>query len=224
MTFALHGPRLFDVPVQPGADEARALLEQELTDPVYHRGPSILERILDWLEGLFGDAPQLALPPRAAVLVVAAVLLVVAAIALWIAGPVRRSRHRAADRAVLAADEARSAAELRAAADAAAAQGDWAAAVADRFRAVVRSLEERALLDERPGRTAHEVVAVAARRLPARTEDLRSAGRLFDDVVYGGVGAREQDDAWLRAADARIAAERPLDPTAPVPEPTGWSL
>ncbi|WP_066582624.1 DUF4129 domain-containing protein [Cellulomonas timonensis] len=224
MTFVFHGPRLSDVPVQPGADDARALLEQELADPVYHRGPSLLQRILDWLAGLFGDAPQLALPPRAAVLIVVAVLVVVAAVALWIAGPVRRARHGSAHRAVLADDEGRSAAELRAAADAAAAQGVWDAAVADRFRAVVRALEERALLDERPGRTAHEVVAVAVRRLPARAEDLQAAGRLFDDVVYGGVRAREQDDVWLRAVDARVAAERPLDAASAAPEPTGWSL
>jgi len=218
--------RLFDVPVQPGADEARAWLENELNDPVYHRSPSLLQRLLDWLAGLFRDAPALALPPRTAVLVVVGALVVVAAVAWWVAGPVRRATRRASAGAVMVDGEQRSAAELRAAADAAAADGAWDLAVADRFRAVVRALEERALLDERPGRTAHEVVILAARRLPARTEDLRGAGTLFDDVVYGGVRAGEQDDAWLRSVDARVAAERPVGPdvAGASASPTGWSL
>ena len=74
MTLVPLVARLFDVPVQPGADEARAWLENELNDPVYHRSPSLLQRLLDWLAGLFRDAPALALPPRTAVLVVVAVL------------------------------------------------------------------------------------------------------------------------------------------------------
>jgi hypothetical protein len=205
------GARPADVPVEPGADEARRWLEHELLQPVYDDRPSLLERILDWIGSLFDDVPVLGLDGRVAALVVVAVLVVVAGIALWVAGPVRRARSTRGSGTVLGRDDTRTAAQLRAAADSAASRGDWHEAVAERFRAVVRSLEERTVLDERPGRTAHEAVEVAALRLPASGAALRDAGTLFDDVVYGGRAAGQADDARLREVDVAVAAERPLD-------------
>jgi hypothetical protein len=87
---------------------------------------------------------------------------------------------------------------------------------------VVRSLEERAVLDERPGVTAHEAVEAAALRLPDLVADLRAAGRLFDDVAYGDVPARERDDEALRLLDRDVAAARPLAATAAVGAGAGW--
>ena len=95
--------------------------------------------------------------------------------------------------AALFDDRPRSAAEHRAAAEAHAAQGHWNQAVQERMRAVVRSLEERALLDPRPGRTADEAAAEAGRTLPAHTDRLRAAARDFDDVTYGGRTADPAD-------------------------------
>ena len=105
--------------------------------------------------------------------------------------------------------QVRTAAQLRAAADAAAARGDHSAAVLERFRAMVRSLADRAVLTDRPGLTAHEAVAEAAARFPRHEPDLARAGHLFDAVRYGHVGANVEDDAWLRRVDAEIAADRP---------------
>lgn len=212
MTLRLPGLRVFDVPVTPGADEARSWLERELTDPVYHRGKSILQRILEWLGELFDGASRVGLPPGVAIPVVVGVLLTVLVVTVWVVGPVRRTRRAAAARSVLDHDDRRTAAELRAAADAAASGHLWALAVAERFRALVRSLEERTLLDDRPGRTAHEAVEAALVRLPARTDDLRRAGLLFDDVVYGDVPASAADDGWLRDAERRVRDERPTLP------------
>src|SRR5699024_1466294 len=98
-------------------------------------------------------------------------------------------------------DDVRSAAELRASADSLAGQGLWSQAVHDRFRAVLRSLEDRTLLDDRPGRTAHEASELAGLRLPTCAQDLHRAGRLFDDVCYGHLTATAEDDAWMRALD-----------------------
>ena len=82
-----------DVPVQPGADEARRWLVGELAGPEYRTDPSLLQRFLEWLQGLFDGAPTLDLGgPLTAVVVVVAVALV-AAVAYWVAGPVRRSRR-----------------------------------------------------------------------------------------------------------------------------------
>ncbi|MEK8228078.1 DUF4350 domain-containing protein [Oerskovia sp. M15] len=141
-------------------------------------------RFIDWLTGLFDGVRVLDVNPVVASLVVVGVVLVVAAIAYVVAGPVRLSRRARTSAAVFDDDE-RSATELRAAATAAAATGDWATAVVERYRAVIRSLEERVVLDPRPGRTAHEAADAAALRLPSLTDRLAAGARLFDDVRYG---------------------------------------
>ena len=196
------------VPVTPGADEARSWLEHELLDPVYHSSRSLLQRVLDWLRQQFDGAPRFGAPSLVVASVVVGVLLVVAALAFWVAGPVRRSRRVRTAGAVRAGDDRRTADQLRAAADEAAAQGRWTLAVAERFRAIVRDLEQRTVLDDRPGRTADEAVAAAAARLPDLGADLRRAARRFDDVVYGDGPADSADDTWLRGLDDRVAHAR----------------
>jgi hypothetical protein len=205
-----------EVPVVPDAETARRWATDELADPAYHRGPSLLDRLLEWLGSLFDGAPSLGLPPLTVVVGLVLVLLVVVAVAFWVAGPVRAAR-RGSPSAVVLGDDTRTADQLRAAADDAAARGDWAAAVLERFRAVVRSLEERAVLVDSPGRTAHEAAEAAGARLPAHTADLRRAARLFDDVCYGQASADADADAWLRTLDRQVAGTRPGGPAAGEP-------
>lgn len=194
-------------PVRPDGPTARRWAAEELLDPVYHQQESLLSRFLHWLGTLFNGLHGVALPPRTALLGAAAVLVVVVVVALWVTGPVRRSR-RARPEPVLTAADRRSATQLRAAADAAAASSDYSTAVAERFRAVARDLEERAVLDERPGRTADEVARDGGDVLPGVAAELVRAGRLFDDVVYGGRTARREDDETLRAVDEAVRAAR----------------
>ncbi|MCB7137224.1 DUF4129 domain-containing protein [Cellulosimicrobium marinum] len=201
-----------EAPVQPGADEARRWLLEELAKPEYRTEPSLLARFLEWLQGLFDGATVLDLGGPVTALVVVVLVLLVAGIAYRVAGPVRLSR-RAPGSAVVLDDDTRTAAELRAAADAAAAAGDWGAAVADRFRAVVRSLEDRAVLDPRPGRTAREAAETAGERLPDVAGGLERGAHLFDDVCYGKVRVGPDADAFVRDLDARAAAARPVPRT-----------
>lgn len=200
-----------DVPVEPDAETARTWLRSELADPIYTERPDLLTRVLTWIMDQLRAAQDAVsgVDPRAAALVVAIVVLVGVGIALLVAGPVRRARRNRTSAEVFG-DDTRSAAELRAAADAAAAQGRWTDAVLDRFRAVLRSLEDRVVLEPRPGRTAHEATEAAAARLPALADDLVRAGSLFDDVCYGDAEASAEDDAWLRTLDDRVAAARPV--------------
>ncbi|WP_454859772.1 DUF4129 domain-containing protein [Promicromonospora soli] len=203
-----------DLPVVPDRDTAREWLSSELQKPEYAERESLLTRLInwvaDWLDGIeWPDAsmsgPQLGL----AVAVIAVVVLVIA----WlVAGPVRLGRERAGSAEVLDADDVRTAAKMRAAADAAAAAGDWRTAAVERFRAVVRSLEERVIIEPRPGRTAQEAAADAGERLVAQAAGLRSGADLFDGVEYGDRVATAQDDAALRALDAEVAAARPEVP------------
>ncbi|MFF3063267.1 DUF4129 domain-containing protein [Oerskovia sp. NPDC057915] len=222
-----------DVPVVPDADTARQWLREELLDPVYVDQPSLLMRFIDWVTGLFTDVRVLDVNPVVASLVIVGVVLAVAVVAYVVAGPVRLSR-RARPSAAVFDDDERSAEDLRSAADAAASAGDWATAVVERYRAVVRSLEERVILDPRPGRTAHEAADEAALRLPALADRLTAGARLFDDVRYGKVSVGPAADQALRELDAAALTTTPTPPAhllggpgadspAPAPVPSGGS-
>ena len=196
------------IPVDPDAETARRWATEELLDPVYHEQRSLLSRLLDWIAELLAGLRTPAVLDPIAILAVVGVIAAVIAVAFLVAGPVRVSRRGGADRSVLADDDTRTAAEIRAAADAAAAAGDWATSVLERFRAIVRGLEERTVLDERAARTAHEAALAAAARLPALAAELVAAGRTFDDVAYGDAPATAQDEVRLRGLDARVQDAR----------------
>ncbi|MFI6561406.1 DUF4129 domain-containing protein [Streptomyces sp. NPDC050534] len=195
-------------PVTIPRGPAREAARRELSKRMYHENdPSLFERALnafwDWIGKLFGSAAT-ATPGGTFGLVVIIVAVVAVLGALW--WRLGTPRREPASSAALFDDRPRSAAEHRAAAEAHAAQGHWNQAVQERTRAIVRSLEERALLDVRPGRTADEAAAEAGRALPAHTDRLRAAARDFDDVTYGGRRATEQ--SYDRMADLDRDLER----------------
>lgn len=199
-------------PLTTPRDPAREAARRELSKRMYHENdPSWFQRALnafwDWVDKLFNAASS-ATPGGSLglVVVIAAILLIVGAL-WWRLGTPRRGP---ASSAALFDDRPRSATDHRAAAEAHAAQGHWNQAVQERMRAIVRSLEERALLDIRPGRTADEAAAEAGRALPSHTDRLRSAARDFDDVTYGGRAATEQ--SYHRIAEL----DRDLERTKPV--------
>jgi hypothetical protein len=163
--------------------------------------------VLDWLSRI--DWPVAPMSGAQLGITVALVAAVVLLIAWLVAGPVRLGRERVRSAEVLDSDDARTAAQMRAAADAAASSGDWRTASVERFRAVVRSLEERVIIEPRPGRTAQEAAADAGVRLPDQAAGLRSGADLFDGVEYGDRVATAADDADLRALDAAVTAARP---------------
>ncbi|MFG2604217.1 DUF4129 domain-containing protein [Streptomyces sp. NPDC048514] len=198
-------------PVTVPRDPAREAARRELSKRMYHENdPGLLQRALnafwDWLGRLFGTAASAT--PGGAVGLVVVILCVVAVVAAlwWRLGVPRRQPVSAG---VLFDDRPRSAAEHRAAGEAHAAQGHWNQAVRERMRAIVRSLEERALLDVRAGRTADEAAAEAGRALPAHTDRLRAAAREFDDVTYGGRRADEQTYQRLAELDRDVERARP---------------
>ncbi|WP_416564238.1 DUF4129 domain-containing protein [Nocardia testacea] len=103
-----------------------------------------------------------------------------------------------------------------AAAEHAAAHGDFDTALRERFRAVLRGLEQRDLLEVRRSRTARETSHEAAARLPAGASgEFPAAARSFDEVVYGGRRAAEDEYRRLTQADRFSAAAPP-----PAAEPT----
>jgi hypothetical protein len=194
------------IPVQPDAGQGRAWARAELAGPEYEH-PSLLGRVIAWLLDRLENLPL----PHGSGTAVTGTLLV-AALAAVLAWALRRAggplaRRRAATETVFE-DGTRSAAWHRGAADAAAAAGDMRTAVLERFRAVVRELEERAVLAEQPGRTADEAARDGAARLPGLGERLSGAARIFDDVRYGDRPATAGMDETLRELDAALRAER----------------
>ena len=198
-------------PVELARDEAARLAREELAKQVYRdAGPGLVQRVVGWLierAGKLFDEVAGVSPGGYAGIAVVLLLVVAAVVAVRLkVGPLGR---REAGEQALFSGRARTAAEHRAAADAHAAANEWAEAVRERLRAVVRSLEERAVLDERPGRTADEAAAEAGVALPAVAAELRRAARLFDDIWYGGRPAGPESDAALRGVDEQVRAARP---------------
>jgi hypothetical protein len=102
--------------------------------------------------------------------------------------------------------------QFRAAADSHAARGEWAEAVRARLRAIVRGLEERGVIDPRPGRTATEVAAEAGAVRPDLRDGLRRGAQTFGEIWYGRRPATAADDAILRDLDAVVRARPPREP------------
>ncbi|MEU6381423.1 DUF4129 domain-containing protein [Streptomyces sp. NPDC046909] len=198
-------------PITIPRDPAREAARRELSKRLYHENdPSWLQRALNsfwnWVDALFATAATAT--PGGVIGLVVIVLAVLAVLgALW--WRLGNPRREPASSATLFDDRPRSAAEHRAAAEAHAAQGHWNQAVQERMRAIVRSLEERALLDIRPGRTADEAAAEAARALPAHTDRLHAAARDFDDVTYGGRRASEQSYQRIAELDHDLESTKP---------------
>ncbi|MFE5809080.1 DUF4129 domain-containing protein [Streptomyces sp. NPDC056491] len=198
-------------PVTTPRDAAREAAERELSKPMYHENdPGLLERalrsFLDWVDDLFGSAAGAT--PGGTLGIVVIILLIAAAVALlwWRLGTPSKAPVGAG---ALLGERIRSAADYRTEAEAHAAAGRWTEAVQARMRALVRSLEERTLLDPRPGRTADEAAAEAAVTLPGHAADLRTAARAFDDVTYGGRAGDPAMYATLRDLDTAVERTRP---------------
>lgn len=203
-------PAHLAAPLTPDAEEARGWARDELSEPVYAEAePGLLDRVVGWfldrlssLELPGGDGSGLW---RLALL---ALVVVGVVVALVVVGRPRLTGRRSAS-ADLFGGTSTTAAQHRESADAAAARSDWDEAVRERFRAVVRSLEERALLVVSPGRTADEAADEAGVLLAGVAADLRAGARLFDDVTYGSRSGTPDADARLRALDGDVAAARP---------------
>jgi hypothetical protein len=195
-----------NVPVDIDPDAAREAAANELADPVYQQAePSLAERVFAWLGERLADALA-AVGGSASGGLLALVLLGLLVFAVVRLRVGRLTRSRPGARAVFAAGRTHTAGEHRQAAEQARARGDLAGAVRERFRAIVRELNDRGVLDERSGRTVDEIAVQAAERLPRHAGEFRAAATLFDDVVYGGHPATEAGYRDLAALDTELQA------------------
>ena len=194
-------------PLDPTRGEGRRLLEEELSKPRYAVEPSLWDRFREWLLGLL-DTTGPGLPSWVFAVVVLLALALLALVVVVLLRPEARARRSATGRGVLD-DRGADATAYRARANDAARQGDWDTVVLDGYRAVVAASVERTVLDELPGRTAHEASVELARAFPSEASALRFAADRFDAVRYGHDRATETDGRAVLALDERVTRARP---------------
>ena len=197
-------------PVRPGAGEARRWAEEELAKREYRdAAPSWLgtlwRNFLDWLQSLDGSQGDAAPVPSP---VIALVIAAIIAAAVILARPRLHARSRQA-RDVFEREPTLDATDYRARAEAAAAAGKWGDAVVDRFRAVVRSAEDRAILDPQPGRTADEAARALSVPFSSQSGRLARAAATFDGVRYGNRAADSGDYRQMVELDTALDAMKP---------------
>jgi len=201
----------FAPPLVPDSDEAAEWAREELSRSVYSTGPSFWEwlwaKFLELLEKItsLGSGLGPAFVPLIILTLVAAVII----LALTLSGPIRRRAAAGAPGAMWQDDDARSAAQLREAADSAATGGDFTLAVIEQFRATVRALEERGLLETTRGMTAMEVAGTAARVFPQRSEPLHRGARSFNEALYGNQPATHAQYIVLRDLERDLQDAQP---------------
>lgn len=209
-----------DVPATPDAQEAREAAERELAREIYRERPSIWQLLWQWLLDHLNPSQVVpGVPPwLSTLIVIITAAALVGMLILLLSRATLARRRRARGTALFEGDE-RDSTTLTRDADAAAARHDWATAVVDRFRAIIRSLDERALVEDYPGMTAQEAGTLACQALldvEGLHLSLHQAAVLFDTVRYGRVVSTEQQDEWMRQLAERVTSAAP---SAPRPRP-----
>lgn len=198
--------------LDPGNDEARQWLQDELARSPYQDTRDPLQRALDalvnWLSDLIdgAQAPTDPLPTFVAG-IVAVVLVALAAYALRF---VRRTARRdgGGPEAVLG-EERLTAEQFRERAARHLADGRYAACLLDALRAIASGAVERTLLEDAPSLTAHEIATRLTLAFPAHAQELRWAADRFDEVAYGDAEAGRAEAERLLVLDRSLASARP---------------
>ncbi|WP_158217721.1 DUF4129 domain-containing protein [Nesterenkonia sp. F] len=205
-------------PLRPTRDGARELLEEELRDSRYDTadgGPirRLIADALAWLDDRMITLTGVDIPYGPVLLLV--LLAVAIVLVLLLVRP--RLRHASVEDRALEEEHGITAEELRDRAARRLAAGDPDAAFRDRFRAIVRTAEERDLLPAGAGRTATEAAVGLGAVFTAQRGHLRVAADLFNLSRYGGRPLSARDCEELAALDAALQTSRPDDGAEPFP-------
>lgn len=193
------------------ADELRGIAEAILSDRAYARSePGVLERLFDWLSGLFDftpPSPELGGPQvggfeflRTGLIIVAVLLLVAWATSFVIR---QRSAIRATERSMFGSTGRTSIAELERLASAAAQRGAYGDSLRLRFEAGLARLERKGTLSHPETRSSGEVAETL--HLP----EFDQVAETFDAVVYGGREAGAADATFAAQTWPAIVAQAP---------------
>jgi hypothetical protein len=205
-------------------DAAHEAAQHELAKPIYPKA-SLTERLMDWLDELFYKLASAGAKVPGGWLTLS-VLLIVLAIGVVVAVRIARRTMRTnrGRGGAMFGDHVLSAAEHRRTAEQYAAVGDWSAAIRHRLRAVARQLEESAVLDPVPGRTATELARDARRAIPNLAAELSRAADAFNDVTYGDRPGTDSAYRMIADLDDHLRSRTPAsDVGATQPATDGWA-
>ncbi len=209
---ALVGTLSTATPVDPDRNEARRWAIEELGKPQYADAkPSwfdeLVNNFLEWLRSLNSDGPGQGQDWTWPLVILLAVALLVTAVI--VVRPRLNAARKRSSATVFDEETTLDAGTFRSRAAAAAARGDWGAAVVEQFRALVRSAEDRTVIDPQAGRTADEAAAQLGRAFSGSQERLDAAARLFDAVKYGRAPADPQQYETVRTLDSELVTLKP---------------
>lgn len=199
-------------PLDPDADTATRLLEEELRRAEYNQPEPLIPRIVDWFARLINDLLQVVPGSTrlAQIILIIIAALGILALAYAIRGRFRSAqlRQKKSTGAVLE-DLTLTAADYRARAQAAMRVGDWDGVLTDSYRAIAASADERVLLDDVPGRTAHEIAIALAPIFPGHAGPLAQAADGFDAVRYGDRHASQPQARAVLDLESTLRSTRP---------------
>lgn len=198
----------------PDDEQARQWAVDELSKSVYQQArPSlfdqIMTRIFEWLGSVFDDISGIGADPGMVIITVAALLLI--GLAIWLIRP-RLNRSRRQHDEMFDDEVLLTAEQHRAEAGRAARDGKFGRAVLEQFRAIVRSAEERTVIDPQPGRTAGEVATQLEAAFPAQRQRLHEAALTFNDIRYGEAAGSRAEYEQLLELDSGLLALQPIYP------------
>ena len=194
--------------LSPTPPEARDWLKRELHGSDYQSSwlDSLSRWVADQLGKLLDGASHLAgLSPGITVLIA----LVVIALLAWLLPKVRRERVVARTDGAVLDDVTITARHYRNLAADALRDGRYDDAVLDGFRAIARDMSDRRVLNDAPGRTAHEVSLALASPFPRHADSLARAADLFDSVRYGHRHASPYQAGQIQDLDAVLVTTHP---------------
>lgn len=201
-----------DVPVDPDGDQAQQWIIQELSKPEYQAArptwwDQLSKSFWDWLNSLTVGGDDGFQFPFIGVLLLVVVGVIVAA--FFIFGKPRLNRRSSVVGSLFGDGEDRTADTLRRSASAAAAREDWSLAIEELFRALARSLAERALVSTDPGTTARGFARLAGAVFPDHAERLSAGAAVFDGVRYLGQAGTESEYRTLVALEGELRSATP---------------
>jgi len=197
--------------LDPTPPEARQWLNDELHGSDYQDPwlDQVIRWILDHVRMLFDGAGRLANGGLSLVFTVIVAVIVIALLA-WVLPKVRRESVVARSRGAVLDDLTITPGTYRKLAAQALADRRYDDAVLDGFRAIAKDMSDRRLLDDAPGRTAHEVSLALASPFPDHSVRLAQAANVFDAVRYGHRRATADQAGEVQRLDAELVRARPV--------------
>lgn len=195
--------------LEPTPGEAREWLDAELNGSDYQDPwlESAVRWIMDQTRMLLDSASTWA---KLSPVITVGVALVVIALLTWVLPKVRREAGAARSDGPVLEDLTISARAYRDLAAKALKDGRYDEAVLDGFRAIAKDMSDRTLLDDAPGRTAHEVSLTLTGPFPDHADRLVRAADAFDSVRYGHRRATPGQAAEIQDLDGTLVTTRPV--------------